>query len=129
MLLARLRVSWWRKSPCGQTPCFAPEGSSGLQSCPWGRPWCRAEPTALTFSRPNSQAKSSGVFFALLMRHGLDWCWSSISDCTGSNTVQGAQQPPAASLPPGTAGLAPSQYPREPQGESVGGSGLSLTTS
>lgn len=35
----------------------------------------------LTFSLPNSQAKSKGVFLALLIRHGLDWCWSSISDC------------------------------------------------
>lgn len=57
---------------------------SGLQSCSWRSPWCRAEPAAPTFSLPNSQAKSSGVFFALLMRHGLDWCWSSISDCRGA---------------------------------------------
>lgn len=34
----------------------------------------------LTLSRPNSQARSSGVFFNLLTRHGLDWCWRSISD-------------------------------------------------
>lgn len=33
-----------------------------------------------TLSRPNSQARSRGVFLALLTRHGLDWCWRSISD-------------------------------------------------
>lgn len=38
----------------------------------------------LTFSRPNSQAKSRGVFFALLMRQGLDWCCRSISDYRGA---------------------------------------------
>lgn len=33
-----------------------------------------------TFSLPNSQARSRGVFFALFIRQGLDWCCSNISD-------------------------------------------------
>lgn len=40
----------------------------------------RGRGRVLTFNRPNSQARSRGVFFALLMRQGLDWCCSSISD-------------------------------------------------
>lgn len=48
----------------------------------------------LTFNRPNSQARSRGVFFALLMRQGLDWCCSSISDCGGATWLWGAQHHP-----------------------------------
>lgn len=33
-----------------------------------------------TFSLPNSQARSRGVFLALFIRQGLDWCCSNISD-------------------------------------------------
>lgn len=32
-------------------------------------------------TRPNSQAKSRGVFPAWSLRQGFDWCWSSISLC------------------------------------------------
>lgn len=35
----------------------------------------------LTPTRPNSQARSSGVFPAESEMHGLDWCCSNISDC------------------------------------------------
>lgn len=44
----------------------------------------------LTLSRPNSQARSRGVFFSLLTRHGLDWCWRSISDWDGGSQVREA---------------------------------------
>lgn len=48
---------------------------------------CRAG--GLTLSRPNSQARSRGVFFNLLTRHGLDWCWRSISDWEGKPSKGG----------------------------------------
>lgn len=35
----------------------------------------------LTPTRPNSQAKSNGVFPALSTMQGFDWCCRSISDC------------------------------------------------
>lgn len=35
----------------------------------------------LTATRPNSQARSSGVFPAVSEMHVLDWCCSNISDC------------------------------------------------
>lgn len=42
--------------------------------------WLSA-PGRLTPTRPNSQARSRGVFPALSTMHGFDWCCSSISDC------------------------------------------------
>lgn len=61
-----------------------PEEPAGSRAAPGEVPSAGQSPAALTFSRPNSQARSRGVFFALLMRQGLDWCWSSISDCGGA---------------------------------------------
>lgn len=40
----------------------------------------------LTLSLPNSQARSSGVFLALLTVQALDWCWRSISDWADRRT-------------------------------------------
>lgn len=50
--------------------------------------WLSA-PGRLTPTRPNSQARSRGVFPALSTMHGFDWCCSSISDC--GCRVQSAQ--------------------------------------
>lgn len=42
-------------------------------------------PQQLTWTLPNSQARSRGVFLALLTRQGLDWCCSNISDWKPTN--------------------------------------------
>lgn len=106
----------------GRPSALLPEEPGGSRASGSQRsPWSTAEPTAPTFSRPNSQAKSSGVFFALLMRQGLDWCWSNISDCRGAMWCRGSASPRSpASLPPGTAGFAPTHVPQRAPGRACG---------
>lgn len=59
----------------------------------------------LTPTRPNSHARSRGVFPELSMMQGLDWCCRSISDC-GEATPQlgegrdGSRAPPPPPLAP-----------------------------
>ena len=47
----------------------------------------------LTPTRPNSQARSRGVFPELSTMHGLDWCCSSISDCGAAGRSQTRGRP------------------------------------
>jgi len=62
----------------GVVPSFPPGSTASHPSIT--NPWVHTQNTAqLTETRPNSQAKSRGVFPAWSLRQGFDWCWSSIS--------------------------------------------------
>lgn len=76
--------------PSQGLPCAPPRGCSStpgtsLSPCPLliflsGVPALHG----LTPTRPNSHARSRGVFPELSMMQGLDWCCRSISDCGGA---------------------------------------------
>lgn len=128
LLPARLRGSRQRESGRGWPQRLALSGASQLQSRRREAASAGQSPAALTFSRPNSHARSRGVFFALLMRHGLDWCWSSISDC-GEAKRNRAQHHPMPLPPPARHdGVRPlPRTPRETRRGCMGGTGHPLT--
>lgn len=105
MLLLRSNWTTWREgsggagSGVGGHGCAPPLppllGAAGAHRAPL-RPLGRLTPT-----RPNSQARSRGVFPELSTMHGLDWCCSSISDCGATGRAQ----------PPGRPGLVPPRRP------------------
>lgn len=86
MLLLRSNWTTLREGPEKGGPGSGAEGHGGVSPLPpllggsGGRPSPTQPSERLTPTRPNSQARSRGVFPELSTMHGLDWCCSSISD-------------------------------------------------
>ena len=98
---AEVRCIWWKRSSCDNAVHPRSRGVASVQLWPLsrltqaksyitaaplsvsvslGQWWGRRNTHSLTLTLPNSQARSRGVFLVLLIRQGLDWCCSSISD-------------------------------------------------
>lgn len=77
-------------------------GEYVLESESDGVPLPLGQSNTLTATRPNSQARSSGVFPAASEMQGFDWCCSSISVCNAKiqSSLQTAHNTPPPTPPP-----------------------------